>query len=385
MMTVVSTSLTDQLALRIERSGPITFAEFMNVALYDPDGGFYERGAGSASGAIGTNGDFVTSPHVSPLFGALLARQVAEFDEILGGPAAFTVLEAGAGDGTLAEEIAGSLAGTLRERGAFVLAERTARHRALIEARRPRIGLPTRIVDDVVRIELASLDGCVLANELLDNLPFHLVRGTPDGSVELYVGLGGGAAFELTEGPVSSGHVERLAPPLLPGEEATVPAGAVAFVEGAAGALRRGYILLIDYAAGAGGTGAVHGYRRQGVVGDVLADPGSSDVTAGVDLGIVAAHARGLGLRVWGPVAQRDALTALGFAEQLEALRREQVASLDRGRGTEAVRAYSSRSAASLLVERGGLGDFAVLCLGKGVDAIPRCMRDFNADGGSKR
>src|SRR5262249_44543871 len=154
-----------------------------------------------------------------------------------------------------------------------------------------------------------------------------------------------------------------------PGEEAAVPTGAVAFVEAATVVLRRGYVLLIDYAAPAASVegAAVHGYRGQGVVADVLAHPGSTDITAGVDVGAVTARASAAGLRVWGPVTQRDALVALGLAGELEALRQEQVADLEQGRGTQAVRAYSARTAAAMLAARGGLGDFAVLCLGKNV------------------
>jgi len=381
MMTGVSTALADRLRRRIERFGPITFAEFMSEALYDPAEGFYERradGTPGPGGAVGPAGDFVTSPHVSPLFGTLLARQIDDFDAALGGPTPFTVVEAGAGDGTLAEQIAAGLAPGLRTRAEFVLAERTARHRALAEGR--RLGAPGRVVGDVGELAPASVAGCVLANELLDNLPFNLVRGTPAGLAELYVGLGtGGASLALIEGAVSSPDVERHAPPLRPGREAAVPTGALAFVEAVDAVLRRGYVLLIDYATSPGedteAWGGVHGYRRHGVVGDVLANPGSTDVTAGVDMGVVAARSRELGLIVWGPVTQRDALAALGFADELEARRRDQVGHLGEGRGTEAVRAFSARAAAGLLVERGGLGDFAVLCLGKGVDgAPPRCM-----------
>jgi len=378
MMAGVSTPLTDRLLRRIERTGPITFADFMSAALYDPHDGFYERGGEAGEkGAVGARGDFVTAPHVSPVFGKLLARQVQDFDAALGEPAPFTVVEAGAGNGTLAEQVETGLGGGLRARVEFVLAERTERHRSLIEKR--RTGATTRVVRDLTELAPGSVDGCILGNELLDNLPFNLVRGTEGGLVELYVGAGtGGARLALVEGPVSSADVERLSPALPPGGDAAVPTGAVAFVEAAAGVLRRGYVLLVDYAAPAvrpDGGAAVHGYRGHGVVGDLLADPGSSDVTAGVDMGVLASCARELGLHVWGPVAQRDALAALGFAEELEALRREQVAHLDRGRGREAVRAYSARGAAGLLVERGGLGDFAVLCLGKGVDDTPpRCM-----------
>ena len=372
----MSTALADRLRRRIERSGPITFAEFMSEALYDPAEGFYERPTAGPGGVIGPSGDFVTSPHVSPTFGRLLARQVGGFDAALGEPAPFTIVEAGAGDGTLAEQIAARISPRLRERAEFVLAERTARHRALAEER--RLGAPSRVVRDVGEIAPSSLVGCVIANELLDNLPFNLVRGTGDGPAELYVGLGADdASLALVEGPLSSPDVGRRAPPLRPGGTAVVPTGALEFVESVDTVLRRGYVLLIDYATSPDpdALGGAHGYRGQSVVGDVLSRPGSSDVTAAVDMGLVAARARELGLTVWGPVTQRRALGALGFADELEALRRDQVELLDRGRGTEAVRAFSARGAAGLLVERGGLGDFAVLCLGKGVDDTPpRCM-----------
>jgi len=386
MMTGVSSGLKDRLLRRIERSGPITFAAFMNDALYDPDEGFYERGEDAAgavgagtvgTGAIGAAGAFVTSPHVSPVFGRLLARQVADFDAALGRPAPFALVDVGAGDGTLAEQLEDGIGDDLRPRVETVLVERTTRHRALAELR--RLSPSTRIVADLNELAAGSIEGCLIANELLDNLPFHLVRGTDGGVVELYVGAGGDrASLALVEGPVSSDEVGRRAGTLPPGREATVPTGAFAFVETAAAVLRRGYVLLVDYASagGADTAGGVHGYRRHGVVGDVLARPGSSDVTAGVDMDSVARRAARLGFRVWGPVTQRDALAALGFADEIESLRRAQVASLDEGRGTEAVRAYSARSAAGMLVEPGGLGDFAVLCLGKDVgDAAPRCMK----------
>ena len=376
----MSTGLTDRLLRRIGRSGPITFAEFMTDALYDPDKGFYERGGGGTadlgSGAIGAGGAFVTSPHVSPLFGKLLARQVEELDEALGRPNPFALVDAGAGDGTLAEQLVAGLGDELRSRTELVLVERTARHRGLAEQRTlpPR----TRAVADLRELGPGSIEGCLIANELLDNLPFHLVRGTGGGLVELYVGAGDdGASLVLVEGPVSSAEVARFAGTLRPGRDAAVPTGATAFVETAATAVRRGYVLLVDYATAGDpdeAGGGVHGYRGHGVVGDVLARPGTSDVTAGVDMDVVAAHARRLGFRVWGPVTQRYALAALGFADEVETLRRAQVTSLDEAKGTEAVRAYSARGAAGMLVERGGLGDFAVLCLGKGVGPEPpRC------------
>src|SRR5215213_6008956 len=83
---------------RIERHGPITFAEFMEAALYDPQHGYYASGRA----AIGRKGDFITSVSVGPLFGRLLARQFVEMWEVLGGPSPFQLVEQGAHDGTLA-------------------------------------------------------------------------------------------------------------------------------------------------------------------------------------------------------------------------------------------------------------------------------------------
>jgi SAM-dependent MidA family methyltransferase len=110
-------------------------------------------------------------------------------------------------------------------------------------------------------------------------------------------------------------------------------------------------------------------------VGDVLADPGSRDITAGVDFGILARRASALGLSVWGPVLQRDALRALGYGEAMVALRDRQVEALDAGRGVEAARRYSDRNRAGLLIDPGGLGRFRILCVGVGVDTPPRCVR----------
>ena len=81
---------------RIAERGPITFAEFMEVALYHPGGGYYTSGE-----RVGASGDFYTSPSVHPAFGALLAVQLFQMWELLGRPAPFTIAEAGAGNGLL--------------------------------------------------------------------------------------------------------------------------------------------------------------------------------------------------------------------------------------------------------------------------------------------
>ena len=111
----------------------------------------------------------------------------------------------------------------------------------------------------------------------------------------------------------------------------------------------------------------------------LLADPGSCDITAGVDVHALAAHARALGLAVWGPVTQRDALLALGFREWDRHARGRQAAASNAGRGAESIRVYSARTRAGLLVDPAGLGGFHALCLGVGTDRPPLAVRDAPA------
>jgi SAM-dependent MidA family methyltransferase len=375
--------LAARLRRRIDASGPISFTEFMEAALYDPDEGFY------AGTPVGEGGHFVTSPHTSPVFGELLARQLQEMRAVLGEPDPFTIVEAGAGDGTLGRQIVRALPARDLLKTDYVFIERgTSAGRALDDLT-PALGVHARVVADIGLLDAGSVEGCVLANELLDNLPFRRARRTAEGLVEQMVSLGASAGpdgeppFVLIDGPVIDPALERGA---APGQECILPTGALEFVERAVHVLRRGYLLLIEYAAPDPadplepradplGPSAVHGYRRHRVVADVLTDPGSRDITAGVDFGILARRAAALGLPVWGPVLQRDALRALGYGEAMVALRDRQVEALDTGRGVEAARRYSDRNRASLLVDPGGLGGFRVLCVGVGVDTPPRCVR----------
>src|SRR5687768_913076 len=87
----------------IERRGPIPFREVVELALYDPAGGFYATG-----GRAGRRGDFLTSPEVGPLFGAVVARALDTWWDEARSPDPFVVVEAGAGVGTLARSVLGA-------------------------------------------------------------------------------------------------------------------------------------------------------------------------------------------------------------------------------------------------------------------------------------
>ncbi len=373
-MTSGDPTLERSIRQRIERTGPLTFAEFMEAALYDPAHGYYARPP------VGEGGDFVTSPHISPAFGVLLARCVEDLWLRMGGPAPFAIVEAGAGDGTLARRLLGSLPPEMTVGTDYVAVERSAGARDALRtlAAEEAPAHMVKVLDDMPE-ERTIPAGVLVANELLDNLPFHRLRGTADGPVELRVGLSAsGGGFALLEAPAAEALID-LAPPLAPGEEAVVSRQAPAFLERAARAIVRGYLLFLDYAsepAAASAGHAVHGYSRHRVQADVLSAPGSRDITAGVDVAALLDHGRRMGLRVWDPITQQDALRNLGIGAWDRALRERQSHALNEGRGAEATRIYSARNAARLLIDPAGLGAFTVLCLGVGEVPRPSLLLD---------
>jgi SAM-dependent MidA family methyltransferase len=345
-------SLRDRLARLIRASGPIDFAAFMDLALYDPEDGFY------AWPPIGEDGHFVTSPHVSPAFGSLVARQVAESWEALGRPRPFDLVEIGAGDGTLAVQILTAvrtvpdLAAALR----YTAVERTPGALAALETS----GLEAR----GSLSEVGQVTGCVLGNEVLDNLPFHRLRDRGGRTVEVFVGLDGDRLVEV-EGEPTEEVIELLDRPLRPGEERPVSPAASAMVRDLAAVLDRGYVYLFDYGfSGEVAPGPVHAYRDHRVLAEILQEPGSRDVTAAVDLDALATEARQSGLRVWGPVGQREALLGLGYRLWAAGVRARQAEAEARGDWREANRLYAARSRASILVDPAKLGSLQLLALG---------------------
>ncbi|HEX9891240.1 MAG TPA: SAM-dependent methyltransferase [Actinomycetota bacterium] len=345
--------LTRRLLEEIRRTGPITFASFMEAALYDPEEGFY------ADPPVGAEGHFVTSPHVSPAFGDLVARQVAQCWDLLGRPPALDVVELGAGDGTLARQILRAVAAVPGLAGAirYVGVERAeGARRALAEAGvEAASALPERV------------DGVILANELLDNVPFHRLRERDGRVVEVLVGANGTRLVEVEGEPTAEAMKALAGPPLRPGEERPVAPAVGDLVRTVAASLDRGYAFLIDYGfTRAERAAPVHAYRDHRVLANVLDEPGSRDVTVAVDLGAVAGAARDAGLQVWGPVSQHDALLALGYRTWSSGVRARQAEAEERGDWREANRLFGERSRASILIDQDELGGLRLLALGTG-------------------
>ncbi|HEU4528617.1 MAG TPA: SAM-dependent methyltransferase [Actinomycetota bacterium] len=342
----MSEEVTARIVDAAREHGPITFKEFMEHALYGP-GGFYE------TPPVGREGHFVTSPHVHPVFADLMRFALLEAWDALGRPEPLRVVELGAGDGTLARALlVGFEAGRVPVEYAAVEVSPGARERL--------VGLELAVLERADEVEPLE-PGVVLANELLDNLPFRRVRRREDGLVEVRIGVQDDRLVEV-ETPCDD-DLAALAPPLEPDAEATVPVTAIELVDTLGKVLRRGYALFVDYGSTDGPAGEVHGYREHGVLADVLDDPGSADVTAGVDLGAIARRAEEVGLVSLGSVRQWRALRALGYERWAASERERQSSMLAEGRGLDAVRSWEGRSRASLLVDPGALGRLRWLLL----------------------
>ncbi len=161
---------------------------------------------------------------------------------------------------------------------------------------------------------------------------------------------------------------------LQPGEEAVCPDGALAFIDDVALGLDRGYVLLIDYGAAGSAGGEPHGYRGHAVIEDLLADPGASDITSGVDFALIARRAESDGLITFQSTTQHDALMALGFERWTTAELIRQREMLDRRQGADAVRAWTGRSRASLLVDPSALGRMRWMLLATSGLAAPQWL-----------
>ncbi len=341
-------SLGEHIAELIRRRGPITFAEFQELALYDPEGGFFTTGGGA--GRAGR--DFVTSPETGSLFGALIARLLDAAWRDLGTPDPFLVVEAGAGRGKLAADVlrsAPECTSALR----YVLVERSAALRALqrelleLEPADEALGPFARSVEPDEPGEpveqagpvVTSLDalpgititGVILANELLDDLPVRIVERRGDTWHEVLVGLGGGDAGGLVETtvPASSALAAEadavaFGVTVPDGARLPVPEALVEWLDEVAGVVRQGQVVLVDYAAPAaelvarGQDGWLRTYRAHARGTSPLDHPGSQDVTTDLPVEFVALAARRAGFTVELEHSQADLLRTLGIDDLVE-------------------------------------------------------------------
>ena len=357
--------LKERLIARIQKSGPITFAAFMQSALYDEHDGYY-----TARPGLGFEGDYFTSADLGPPFGRSLARAMAELWSALGKPTQWDLVEAGAGRGTVMRDLLVALerdradaargvrpailevSPTLRAQQALALAGRELRWAPAPSA-------------------LAPISGVVFANEVLDAFPVHVLVRSEGGVREAFVDEQDGRLIEVLRAPSLPDLRWRVPESLADGGRWEVSPAAEGWVAGVAAAIASGYLVLVDYGddetglLGRAGTGTLRGFSSHRLVEDVLADPGRMDLTATVNFTAIRRAAEGAGLSFAGAATQREVLLALGVREAT-------------GRPAtpiDQLRAASARSAVDVLLDPNGLGAYRVACFAK--DAPSSGLRMF--------
>ncbi|MBI2965523.1 MAG: SAM-dependent methyltransferase [Chloroflexi bacterium] len=355
------TPVEEILRSRIRAAGRITFAEFMETALYDPGCGYYTR-----PGRISARGDYYTSPSIHPAFGALICIQLCEMWLLLERPREFRCVEFGAESGTLASDIQ-AYAGRLNEDFA-----RSLRYMGVDRAQAspdcPEPGSLRQLA------EAGELDaggvGCVLSNELLDAFPVHrfVIRS---GTVrELYVHMSGDS-FDMQEGDPSSPEIERRVSGYLSrlpeGFTGEVRLGIDEWAGVVSSSLERGFALTVDFGferdalySPARSSGTLRCYYRHTETGDPFRHVGEQDMAAHVDFTEVDAALGRAGFVSVGHASQREFLGRLGAGAFLSRLAQ----SVD-----SPAELLRNRAAILELVKPEGLGGFRVAIHGKGVAA----------------
>ena len=304
------------------KGGWISFQRYMELALYAPGLGYYMAGARK----LGREGDFVTAPELTTLFGETLARQVAQVMDAAGMAAEGEVLEIGAGSGALAASLLAELERMGRLPRSYLILELSA---DLRERSRDTIALRVpHLMERVAWLNRLppAFSGVMVGNEVLDAMPVHVVRSTAqdieEGGVET---APGGSAMRWAWRPAAGELLEAARELALdPGYASEIGLVARAFVASLAPVLERGAAIFIDY--GFPGPEYYHPQRRQGTLmchyrhhahGDPFFLPGLQDITSHVDFSAVARAGTDAGLDLLGYTTQAQFLINCGITEVL--------------------------------------------------------------------
>lgn len=358
-------------AIRQAPDERITFARFMEMVLYQPDEGYYTH----RSGLIGARGDFYTAPHLTPVFGTLVSRQIAEFWERLGRPVNFEVVEVGAGQGLLASDILSGLRlydDALWKGLRYTIIE-ISESLQLAQKRRleavpdgAELIAKTRWLD-FATLETNSVVGCFVSNELLDAFPVHLVTVQNGQLQEIYVGYDE-ASQEFIEqiGPLSTPQLleyfDQLGIAITSYEEGyrtEVNLGMLEWVSNVARTLQQGFVLTIDYGYEANqryhprrSSGTLQCYTTHTVHANPYTNIGRQDMTAHVDFTTLIQEGEKKGLTSPGLTRQSLFLAGLGIGDYLANLTTANLTSRQK---------LAEYEALQRLINPTSLGNFGVL------------------------
>lgn len=362
---MASTVLEHLIRTRIEQNGPLPFADYMRMALYEPGLGYYM----TMPAKMGWQGDYFTSTDVSQLFAHCMGRQLYAMWEKLKKPAPFVVVEQGAGRGDLAQEV-----------------KDWAEHEAPdllaaldYQATDIRAGQDSK---EWITTTPGASPSVILSNELVDAFPVHVIQVHNQQLYEVYVQIENGRPREMLAEPSSPAIASYLDEYKIPwrsfdeGWRAEINLDALHWMQHSARTLaKHGFILTIDY-----GDKATRLYTRYRSGGTLLcyyqhtlserplARPGEQDITTHVNFSALIDVGRRQGLRLRTFTTQRQWLEDHGLYEEMEHLRAHNFAEADTRRATDRgqialLKWYDVRQRVATLTDPAGMGNFKVLIM----------------------
>ena len=300
---------------KIRVSGPISFRDFMEMCLYYPECGYYT----SAQEKFGTQGDYYTSPHLTPAFGAAIGRQLEQMWE-MSGKNMFTIVEYGAGTGMLCQDVLNYL----RHNSAFYKRlEYCIIEKSPVMRRREQQCLSEKVrwIDSID--EIAPVTGCVLSNELIDNFSVHEVV-MQDMLMEVFIDYGFKEVLRPASGTLCE-YFRELGITLPRGFRTEVNLEAIAWMESVAASLKKGFVLTIDYGylsddlySVSRQEGTLICYNKHHINNEPYHNIGAQDITAHVNFSALQHWGAKYGLECHLFTDQASFLLGLGFNELLQ-------------------------------------------------------------------
>lgn len=305
---------------KISDEGPITFEKFMDMALYHPELGYYSK----PDIVIGRQGDFYTSPHLHPVFGAMIANQLIEMWEVMGRPPEFYTVETGSGAGYLSRDIFDylnrrphDLLNSLKHLIVEPFSHFEKRQRVLLDEFTERITWFKSLIEIP-----AGISGCIFTNELIDAFPVHIVE-MDNNLKEIYLDYYHGSFIELKQDVSTfdlTNYIERFTPGLPQGYRTEINIRTREWLKETASILSNGFLMTIDYGYSSKeyyseerDRGTLLCYHKHQVNEDPYTNIGNQDMTAHVNFSSLKNWGDEFGLKTSGYTSQGAYLVASGI------------------------------------------------------------------------
>ena len=346
--------------------GQISFAKYMEMALYTPDLGYYT----SRTIKFGGRGDFVTAPEISPLFGATIAKTIIPvLNRLKQGALPLKILEFGAGSGALAESILDALVASNIKIDSYNILDLSA---DLIERQQDRLKHRNEKINWLTALP-QNFDGVILANEVLDAMPVEVIVKRDDAWHYKYVCVASDAnemmsQFVMCDGPAV--ELEYLPSTLLEnqflnGYTTELHPSGIAWINTLAHSLQHGVLLTIDYGFPAHeyyhsqrGQGTIMGHYRHHAIQDPFFYPGLCDLTAHVEWSSMTHAALDSGFQLLGYASQASYLLDAGIGDL----------ALSFADPKDVAKFIPMSNSLQKLLSEAEMGElFKVLCLGKNI------------------